>query len=126
MNCWKLPNGHYLIEGAPALFPTSYVSSICLPDGDILHQASPYYVVTDEGRLIATYGTPHAYSLEDVLYVYDLHAVTHGQLCRFLWQEQWGKEAQTTIVAVLLTGFTECAVHDLPLTLKNFVSENTL
>lgn len=95
-------------------FPTSYVTVIQLPDGEVLQYATFYTEVTAEGKSIAAYSTPRAYSLEDVLYIYDLYAVTNGQFCRFLWQEQWGSEAKISVQEVLLRGLTECSVKDLP------------
>ena len=111
--CWKLPDGHYLLEGAEQHWPVNTPSSIRLPNGEVLSHATEFRVVTREGKLVTTYPPPRAYSLEDTLYIYDIHVVSGGQLYRYFWQQPWRYEEMIEAQCVL-TGLVECAADALP------------
>ena len=127
MRYWKLLGGNYLIEGEWKPFPTSYVDSIALPEGDVIHQAATYYEFTPDGTLAATYGPPGAFSLEDDLCIHNLYAVMKGQFCRYYWHEQWGYESETSIIQTHYTNLQECRLEDVPfdLTILDIKNETT-
>ena len=112
--CWRLSNGDYLLQGAAEFLPCASPPSLRLSHGEVIHHATPFCVVTPQGRVTATYPAPSSYSLEDTLYIYDLYVVTDGQLCKVFWQQQWGYEERIEVQRVHLPDMVECDAKDLP------------
>jgi hypothetical protein len=109
-----LTNDQYLLQGTAEPLPSG-AASIRLPNGELIHQAAPYYLVTAEGRVISSYPTPHCSSFEDTLYMTDIHAVNDGQLCKFFWQQQLDDAEKVKTQIVNLPAFLrECECSELP------------
>lgn len=112
--CWRLTNGQYLMQGSAEPLPSGS-ASIRLPNGAVIHQAAPYYLVTAQGDVIESYPTPSCSSFEDTLYMTDIHAVNDGQLCKFLWQQQLDDAEKVEAQVVNLPAFLrECECGELP------------
>ena len=112
--CWRLTNGQYLLQGTAEPLPSG-AASIRLPNGEVIHQAAPYHLVTATGHVISSYPTPRCYSFEETLYMTDIHAVSEGQLCNFSWQQQADNTEKVKAQIVNLPAFLRaCECNELP------------
>jgi hypothetical protein len=73
---WITPQGHFLIQGE--VYPI-YLSlsgqGITLPTGEVIHAAPAYVEMTPDGDIVHTYSGPLTSTLDDYLYVSNIHVV---------------------------------------------------
>lgn len=80
---WLTPDGNYLVQGDLKRIPIG--SGVWLPNGEVIQSSAAYYVVTPEGKVMATFSGPLAYSLDDTLGISDIHRVVGSDLVAYHW-----------------------------------------
>jgi hypothetical protein len=110
---WITPRGHFLIQGE--MYPI-YLSlsgqGITLPTGEVIHAAPRYVEVTCDGDIVHTYSGPITSTLDDYLYVSDIHVVLGSALHSFFWSETLDSERLKD--SVVLDGLIPYTGNDAP------------
>jgi hypothetical protein len=92
MKIWKTPDGHLLWEGQRHTLHS--VCPIQRTNGEILEESAEYYKATEAGDIVTVYSAPLTSSLEDDLYVVNIHLVIESTLYRFMWRERYGGDTE--------------------------------
>jgi hypothetical protein len=105
MKIWTTPDGHLLWEGEKHTLNSA--CPIQRTNGEIIEESAEYYKATEAGDIVTMYSAPMTSSLEDDLYVVNIHLVIESTLYRFLWRERYGgdTELNTEIEIVGLVPF---------------------
>lgn len=89
-----------------------------LRDGREITTAAEYFEVSESGRLVKTFSRPNTTTLEDDLFVQNIHVVVGSELVRFFVTEN----AQNTSVnpAQIIRGLVAIGDDELPFDAKTF------
>ena len=109
---WTTARGHLLIQGeAHPIYLSMSGQGIRLPTGAVIHAAADFREVTRAGEVVATYSGPLSCTLDDYLYVCNIHVVIGDALNCFFYTET--TEGDTRLrETVLLRHLTPCAGAD--------------
>lgn len=109
---WTTAQGHVLIEGeAHPIYLSVSGQGIRLPTGAVIHAAADYREVTRTGEVVATYSGPLSCTLDDYLYVCNIHVVMGTVLSCFLYAENGAGDSKLE-ETVLLRDLTPYAGAD--------------
>ena len=91
---WRITPREFLIRGRSyPIYLSLRINRVELPDGSLINSAQEYFRV-EEGRVLEWYPGPFSSTLEECLYVVDIHAVLRTSLYRFSWTECYGREPE--------------------------------
>lgn len=92
---WQVSAQEYLIAGRtyPIILSLS-VNRVRLPDNSSIHSAQEYFRVSGNGDILEHYKAPFTSTLEDCLYVIDIHVVLRSSLYEFFWTECYGRPGE--------------------------------
>ena len=85
---WKTKKETYLIQikKVPIEFTSS---SVGLTNGERFNESAVYLEKTSSGKIITRYGEPTSFSLEDELFIDNIHLVIGDSLYRFYLHQQY-------------------------------------
>lgn len=111
---WRTPQGDWLIEGRSHPIQLGLaVSRVHLPDGRLVRASSEFLRCDDDGALLQHYRGPVTSTVDDDLYVFDIHVVIDGRLLRCTWIENY-RDGDELRSVVRLEGLQEVADDALP------------
>ena len=93
---WRTREGHTLLEGQPASLPEDAAAAI-LESSGVEVQPAEYRCVSDAGEVIAHFGPPIPYSLDDELGVTSIHAVVADRLMAFYFRRVRAPEVTSRV-----------------------------
>ncbi len=93
-----------------------------LPDGREIKTAAEYFEVSESGWLVKTFSRPNTSTLEDDLFVQNIHVVEGSELVRFSVTENAGGSSlqQTQIIWGLIA--VDDDDDEVPFDTKNFTN----
>jgi hypothetical protein len=92
---WQISEKEFLIMGRSYPIALSLsVNRVKLPGGTLVDSANEYFRVSADGGILEWYRGPSTSTLEDCLYVINIHAVVQTSLVKFFWTECYGREGQ--------------------------------
>jgi hypothetical protein len=92
---WQISEHEFLIRGwSYPIYLSLSVNRVRLPDGTLINSANEYFRVSADGIVLEWYAGPSTSTLEECLYVINIHAVVQTSLYKFPWIECYGREAQ--------------------------------
>ena len=92
---WQISGKEFLIAGRSYPIALSLsINRVPLPDGTLINSANEYFRVSADGGVLEWYRGPSTATLEDCLYVFNIHAVLQASLYRFFWTECYRREGQ--------------------------------
>jgi hypothetical protein len=85
---WSISKHEFLIKGRSyPIYLSLSVNSVALPDGSHIDSANEYFRVSSDGSLLEWYRGPSTSTLEDCLYVINIHCILQTTLYKFFWTE---------------------------------------
>jgi hypothetical protein len=113
MMIWTTARGHYLIQGKMhPIYLSMGGQGIRLPTGTIIHDAADYREVTRTDSVVATYSGPLTSTLDDYLYVSNIHVVIGSTLYQFFYSENADGDSRLREI-VLLRDLTPYSGEDM-------------
>lgn len=92
---WRISDREFLVQGRSyPIYLSLSVNRVRLPDGTFIDSAQEYFRVATDGRVLEWYQGPSTSTLEDCLYVINIHAVLQSSLYEFFWTECYGREGE--------------------------------
>ena len=114
---WQIRDGHFLVEGNRyPIYLSGSGYGVPLPDGNEIRDAAEFFEFTESGRLVKKYGPPFTSTLEEFLYVTDIHVVIVDALYKFFWIERLSDRRLEH--SRLFHGLNRIDDRDLPFELK--------
>jgi hypothetical protein len=111
---WRTVEGNFLLEGVsrPILLSSS-ANVVELPNGMQITTASEYFCVSRAGEILVKYSSPWTSTLEDELYVIDIHVVLGSNLYKYFYTERLWHGSRID-GEVLLRDLVAIGRHQLP------------
>ncbi len=95
INTWRISEEEYLLQGRSHRIHLSLsVNRVLLPGGERINSANEYLRVSGSGDVLEWFRGPRTSTLEEYLYVSDIHCVLDATLRRFFWTERHGCEEE--------------------------------
>lgn len=97
---WLISRQEFLIQGRSYPIHLSLgINRVALPDGSLIDSANEYFRVAVDGSVLEWYRGPSTSTLEDCLYVINIHCILQTTLYKFFWTEYYRRpgEIQETI-----------------------------
>src|SRR5215208_2987606 len=89
---WRISEHEFLIQGRSfPIFLSLSVNRVSLPDGSQINAANEYFRVSAAGDLLEWYRGPSSSTLEECLYVINIHVVIQTLLYELFWTECYGR-----------------------------------
>ena len=89
---WRISEKEFLIRGRSyPLYLSLSVNRVKLPDGSLIDSTHEYFRVSAEADVLEWYRGPWTSTLEECLYVTDMHFVLQTSLYKFFWTECYGR-----------------------------------
>ena len=111
---WRVSGREFLIRGRSyPIYLSLSVNRVRLPDGTLINSADEYFRVSADGGVLQFYSGPSTSTLEECLYVINIHFVLHSLLYEFFWTECYGSEGEIE-GRVCLRGLEPVADDALP------------
>lgn len=111
---WRISPQEFLISGRTYPIRLSLsVNRVRLPDNTLIESAKEYFRVATHGEILEHYKAPFTSTLEDCLYVIDIHAVIRSSLYEFFWTECYGRPGELE-ARVRLQNLVETTEKSLP------------
>ena len=99
---WQVSSQEYLIAGRSyPIYLSMSVNRVRLPDDALIDSAKEFFRVSENGDILQHYKPPFTSTLEDCLYVIDIHAVLRSSLYEFFWTECYGRPGHLEAKIVL-------------------------
>ena len=120
---WQTAGQQFLVQGN--LYPVYLslsVNRVQLPDGSLIHSAYEYFHLSADGSVLKWYREPWTSTLEDCLYVMNIHSVIGRSLYEFSWTECYGR-APALEEKVCLRDLQPVPLNRLPLDGGRIVEE---
>lgn len=120
---WQISKGEFLIRGRSyPIYLSLSVNRVKLPDGALINSANEYFRVSADGEVLEWYDGPVSSTLEECLYVINIHCVMQSSLYAFTWTECYGREAELG-EKICLHGLEPVAEEGLPFDATRVVEE---
>ena len=114
MMYWQISAQEFLIAGRTYPIHLSLsVNRVRLPDNTSIDSAEEYFRVSKHGQVLEHYKAPFTSTLEDCLYVIDIHAVLRASLYEFFWTECYGRPGELE-AKILLQNLQAAKEESLP------------
>lgn len=92
---WQISEQEFLIRGRSyPIYLSLSVNRVSLPDGTLINSAHEYFRVSRDGGILEWYRGPWTSTLEECLYVINIHSVLQSTLYEFFWTECYRREAE--------------------------------
>lgn len=92
---WQISEHEFLIRGwSYPIYLSLSVNRVHLPHGTLINSANEYFRVSADGSVLEWYRGPSTSTLEDCLYVINIHSVVQTSLVKFFWTECYGREGR--------------------------------
>ena len=92
---WQISEREFLIRGLSyPIYLSLSSNTVNLPDGTLINSAHEYFRVSAEGSVLEWYSGPSSSTLEECLYVMNIHSVLQTALYEFFWTECYGRQAE--------------------------------
>jgi len=92
---WRISERELLVRGRSYHITLSLsINRVKLPDGNLINSAHEYFRVSADGGVLEWYSGPSTSTLEEYLYVSNIHSVLQTSLYKFIWTECYGREAE--------------------------------
>ena len=111
---WRISEQEFLIEGRSyPVYLSLSVNRVKLPDGTLINSAHEYFRVSADGSILQWYRSPSSSTLEECLYVINIHAVLQMSLYEFSWTECYGHTPELE-QRIYLRGLVPVTQNELP------------
>ena len=92
---WRISEREFLIRGRSCpIYLSLSINRVKLPDGNLINSAHEYFRVSADGGVLEWYSGPSTSTLEECLYVINIHSVVQTSLYKFFWTECYDREAE--------------------------------
>jgi hypothetical protein len=92
---WRISEHEFLIQGRSfPIFLSLSVNRLSLPDGSQIEASHEYFRVSGSGNVLEWYRGSSTSTLEECLYVINIHAVIQRSLYEFFWTECYGRKPE--------------------------------
>jgi len=120
---WQIAKEEFLIRGRSyPVYLSLSVNRVRLPDNSYINTAHEYFRVSSEGEILERYNEPSTSTLEDCLYVINIHVVLRSSLYECFWTECYGRPGQLE-AKILLQNLEAVTEHSLPFDPGNVVEQ---
>lgn len=111
---WRTFDGDWLVQGRSHRIQLSLSRNrVLLPDGSQIRDACEYFRIGPDGSLLQHYRGPQTSTVDDELYVFDIHVVIGDTLHRCSWIEHF-RDGDELRDRVCLTGLAPASLDSLP------------
>lgn len=111
---WRIPGGEWLIQGRSFTIQLGLSRNrVRLPDGSLVRESCEYFRTGPDGGLLQRYPGPQTSTVDDDLYVFDIHVVLDGALHRCTWIENF-RDGDELRDRVCLSGLMSATIGELP------------
>lgn len=87
---WRTSDGAWLVQGRSHRIQLGLSRNrVRLPDGSLIRESSEYVRIGPDGALLQRYPGPRTSTVDDDLYVFDIHVVLGDALHRCTWIENF-------------------------------------
>jgi hypothetical protein len=120
---WRISKQEYLIRGRSyPIYLSLSLNRVRLPDGTLINAADEYFKVSADGDVLERYAGPFTSTLEECLYVINIHFVMQASLYKFTWTECHGREGELS-EQICLSDLEPIAKNRLPFDPARVVEE---
>jgi hypothetical protein len=111
---WRISDREFLVQGRSyPIYLSLSVNRVKLPDGTFVNSAHEYFRVSSDGSVLEWYQGPSTSTLEDCLYVINIHTVMQSSLYEFFWTECYSRESELQ-QQMCLGGLAPVTSNELP------------
>jgi hypothetical protein len=111
---WRISDREFLIQGRSyPIYLSLSVGRVRLLDGTLINSAHEYFKVSADGSVLEWYRGPSTSTLEECLYVINIHSVLQTSLSEFFWTECYGRAGEIQ-EKLILRGLEPLAKDAIP------------